>query len=59
LSTTSLPDTVPEFTTFDDVDAFDELEDEDPPQAVTNIHTAATSTSHLKRFIDTLRSDLI
>ncbi len=57
LSTTSLPDTVPVLTAFDEVDALlDELDDELPPQAVAIMHSAANAMSHLKRFIDTLRS---
>jgi hypothetical protein len=46
-------------TTFDDVDALDEVEDELPPHAATSMHAAPSRNSSLKRFIDTLRSDLI
>ena len=45
LSTTSLPDAVPVLTAFDDVDAFDELDEELPPQAVASMHTAASATA--------------
>src|SRR5437588_11131746 len=50
LSITSLPPTLPVFA------AVDEVLDELPPQAVANMHTAPNNMSHLKRFIDTLRS---
>src|SRR6266513_3819772 len=49
LSMTSLPPTVvppPLVVVFD----------EDPPQAATSRHAVANMVSHLKRFIDTLRS---
>jgi hypothetical protein len=39
-------------------EVLDELLDELPPQAVTSRQTAANDMSHLKRFIDTLRSRL-
>jgi hypothetical protein len=54
-----LPDTVLAVAAVvedvDDPDAEDELE-ELPPQAVASVHSAASATSHWKRFIDTLRS---
>src|SRR6516165_2325951 len=34
----------------------DDLDDELPPQAVTSMPTAANNMTHLKRFIDILRS---
>ena len=62
LSMTSLPPTLPAFAVADVApdevldELFDELFDELPPQAVTSMQTAANDTSHLKRFIYTLRS---
>jgi len=51
---------VPVLTAFDEVDVLlDELDDELPPQAVAIMHSPASAITHLKRFIDTLRSDLI
>src|SRR5947209_5598052 len=50
LSITSLPATLPPFDVVDD--ELDEL----PPQAATSNDAMTTNESHLKRFIDTLRS---
>jgi hypothetical protein len=39
-------------------DADDVLDDELPPQAVANMHSAASAMTHFKRCIDILRSRL-
>ena len=52
LSMTSFPPTLPVFAGLDDVP------DELPPHAATNMPTVASEASHLKRFIDILRSPL-
>src|SRR5947209_19600372 len=54
LSMTSFPPTLPAFA----AKLADELLDELPPQAVITRDTVTNSVSHLKRFIDTLRSPL-
>jgi hypothetical protein len=57
LTITTLPPTLPVLAAVDEVpDAVvDEVLDE-LPQAATNKHTAAKDMSHMKRFIDILRS---
>jgi hypothetical protein len=58
LSITSLPPTLAAFAAVDVApdEALDELLDELPPQAVASMQTATNDMSHVKRFIDTLRS---
>lgn len=58
LSMTSLPPTLPAFAVVDVApdEVLEELLDELPPQAVASKQTAANDMSHVKRFIDTLRS---
>src|SRR5947209_16285394 len=51
LSMTSLPPTLPVLPEPDDVL-------DDPPQAASNMQAVATEMSHVKRFIDILRSPL-
>jgi hypothetical protein len=54
LSITTLPPTLPVLATV--VEVPDELLDELPPQAAVNMHAATNNKTHLKRFIETLRS---
>jgi hypothetical protein len=62
LSITSLPPTLAAFAAVDEAldelpdELPDELLEELPPQAVASMQTATNDMSHVKRFIDTLRS---
>lgn len=58
LSMTSLPPTLPAFAVVDVApdEVLEELLDELPPQAVASMQTTTNDMSHVKRFIDTLRS---